>query len=152
MGLRQFLSDSHPKGCVRRAQCALLLVSLVLLSVTPVNQPSELTEDGRTYWTGSDTGSKISYTDEHTTATIGPSDRLADLRMPGGHDYSRPLPLVVSLHGYSGSGAGNAAYMHLYDSVHENEHLLLTPNGNFNWLGMRSVSYTHLTLPTTPYV
>mgnify|MGYP001185616553 FL=1 len=122
---------------MRRAQCALLLVSLVLLSVTPVNQPSELTEDGRTYWTGSDTGSKISYTDEHTTATIGPSDRLADLRMPGGHDYSRPLPLVVSLHGYSGSGAGNAAYMHHFDSVHENEHLLLTPNGNFNWLGMR---------------
>jgi poly(3-hydroxybutyrate) depolymerase len=57
--------------------------------------------------------------------------------MPGGHDYSRPLPLVVSLHGFSGNGQSNAEYMHLFDSIHENEHLLLYPDGTQNWLGQR---------------
>ena len=44
------------------------------------------------------------YTDEHTYATVGEAGRYTLLRMPGGHDYSKPLPLVVSLHGFSGSG------------------------------------------------
>ena len=57
--------------------------------------------------------------------------------MPGNHDYSRPLPVVVSLHGYSGNGLSNAAYMHHFDSIHENEHLLIYPDGTSNWLGMR---------------
>ena len=57
--------------------------------------------------------------------------------MPGGHDYDRPLPLVVSLHGYSGWGTQNSAYMGLYDSVHENEHLLLSPDGTINWFVQR---------------
>ena len=81
--------------------------------------------------------SAIEYTDEHTTVSIGPSDRQANLRMPGNHDYSRPLPVVVSLHGYSGNGLSNAAYMHHFDSIHENEHLLIYPDGTTNWLGMR---------------
>ena len=64
------------------------------------------------YRTNSNDGySAIEYTDEHTTVGIGPSDRQANLRMPGNHDYSRPLPVVVSLHGYSGNGLSNAAYM-----------------------------------------
>ena len=81
--------------------------------------------------------SAIEYTDEHTTVSIGPSDRQANLRMPGNHDYSRPLPVVVSLHGYSGNGLSNAAYMHHFDRIHENEHLLIYPDGTTNWLGMR---------------
>ena len=116
----------------------MLLVSLMLLSLAPLSGPSELSEGvDRVYWTDSNTGSKIEYTDEHTTVAIGPSDRLATLRMPGGHDYNRPLPLVVGLHGYTSSGAMNSAYMHLYDSIHENEHLLLEPDGKFNIIGMR---------------
>ena len=110
----------------------------MIFSLAPLSESSELSEEtGRVYWTGSDTGSKIDYTDEHTTAALGPSGRLATLHMPGGHDYSRPLPLVVALHGYTSSGAINAAYMHLYDSVHENEHLLLTPDGTFSIIGAR---------------
>ena len=84
-----------------------------------------------------DYGGPIAYTDEHTFATVGEPGRYTLLRMPGGHDYSRPLPLVVALHGYSGSGNGNAEYMHLFDSVHENEHLLLYPDGTSNLLFMR---------------
>jgi len=45
--------------------------------------------------------------------------------------------VVVSLHGYSGNGLSNAAYMHHFDSIHENEHLLIYPDGTSNWLGMR---------------
>ncbi len=90
------------------------------------------------YRTNSNDGySTIEYTDEHTTVSIGPSDRQANLRMPGNHDYSRPLPVVVSLHGYSGNGLSNAAYMHHFDSIHENEHLLIYPDGTTNWLGTR---------------
>ena len=121
MGLRQFLSGSLAKGYMGRVPCALLLVSLMIFSLVPLSGPSELSEGvDKVYWTDSNTGSKIEYTDEHTAVAIGPSDRLATLRMPGGHDYSRPLPLVIGLHGYTSSGAINSA----------------------------SVSYTHLTLPT----
>ena len=121
-----------------RVANTFLLVSLMLLSIAPIGQPVVLSEDTeRVSWTSSDTGSKINYTDEHTTVTIGPSGRQTTLEMPGGHDYSRPLPLVVSLHGYSGWGTQNSAYMHLYDSIHENEHLLISPDGNFNIIAMR---------------
>ena len=51
------------------------------------------------------------YTDEHTYVTVGEEGRFTLLRMPGGHDYSKPLPLVVALHGFGGSGQGNAHYM-----------------------------------------
>ena len=100
---------------------------------------TSLEEDsGIFYTTNSNDGySAIEYTDEHTTISIGPSNRQANLRMPGNHDYSRPLPLVVSLHGYSGNGWSNAAYMHHFDSIHENEHLLLYPDGTINLVGMR---------------
>ena len=77
------------------------------------------------------------YTDEHTYVTVGYEGRYTQLRMPGGHDYSKPLPLVVSLHGFSGNGQSNAEYMHLFDSIHENEHLLLYPDGTQNWVGQR---------------
>ena len=83
------------------------------------------------------------YTDEHTYATVGEEGRYTHLRMPGGHDYSKPLPLVVALHGFGGSGQGNAQYMHLLDSIHENEHLLLYPDGTQNWLGQKRWNATN---------
>ena len=105
----------------------------------PMEHSTSLEQDsGIFYTTNSNDGySAIEYTDEHTTVSIGPSDRQANLRMPGNHDYSRPLPLVVSLHGYSGNGWSNAAYMRHFDSIHENEHLLLYPDGTINLVGMR---------------
>ena len=80
-------------------------------------------------FTSSDTGSPIQYTSSHTTVLVGPSDRTAILEMPGGHDYSRPLPLVVALHGFSNSGQEVTYNMGLTDSIHDNEHLLLRPDG-----------------------
>ena len=115
------------------------MVCFLLISMLPVEHSTSLEEDsGIFYTTNSNDGySAIEYTDEHTTISIGPSNRQANLRMPGNHDYSRPLPLVVSLHGYSGNGWSNAAYMHHFDSIHENEHLLLYPDGTINLVGMR---------------
>ena len=84
-----------------------------------------------------------SYTDEHTYVTVGEEGRYTLLRMPGGHDYSKPLPLVVALHGFGGSGQGNAHYMHLFDSIHENEHLLLYPDGTQSWLGQKRWNATN---------
>ncbi len=115
------------------------MVCFLLISMLPVEHSTSLEEaSGIFYTTNSNDGySAIEYTDEHTTISIGPSNRQANLRMPGNHDYSRPLPLVVSLHGYSGNGWSNAAYMHHFDSIHENEHLLLYPDGTINLVGMR---------------
>ncbi len=78
----------------------------------------------------------IEYTDEYSSVEIGPSNRTAMLTMPGGHDYSRPLPLVVSLHGFAGSGWMNSYFMELFGSILENEHLLLWPNGSTNSAGV----------------
>jgi len=115
------------------------MVFFFLISMLPMEHSTSLEEDsGIFYTTNSNDGySAIEYTDEHTTVSIGQSNRQANLRMPGNHDYSRPLPLVVSLHGYSGNGWSNAAYMHHFDSIHENEHLLLYPDGTINLVGMR---------------
>ena len=122
-----------------RAIPAAFLVGFLLLAMIPVDSSENLKDSSIiSYRTNSNDGySAIEYTDEHTTVSIGPSDRQANLRMPGNHDYSRPLPVVVSLHGYSGNGLSNAAYMHHFDSIHENEHLLIYPDGTTNWLGMR---------------
>ena len=136
---RQFLRHSHPARVVSRTVVAAFLVGFLLLALLPVDNDDILEDDSIfSYRTNSNDGySAIEYTDEHTTVSIGPSDRQANLRMPGNHDYSRPLPVVVSLHGYSGNGLSNAAYMHHFDSIHENEHLLIYPDGTSNWLGMR---------------
>lgn len=50
---------------------------------------------------GSEEYGPIEYDDHFHYAGIEVGNRSATLMMPGGHDYSRPLPLVVSLHGYS---------------------------------------------------
>ena len=79
----------------------------------------------------------IEYSDQFEYAGIEVANRSATLMMPGGHDYSRPLPLVVSLHGHGSSGYWGAWYLDLFDSVLDNEHLLLYPNGTMNPIGNR---------------
>ena len=79
----------------------------------------------------------IEYNDQFQYAGIEVDNRSATLMMPGGHDYSRPLPLVVSLHGHGSSGFWGAWYLDLFDSVLDNEHLLLYPNGTMNPIGNR---------------
>ena len=79
----------------------------------------------------------IQYTDNHTILEIGPSSRKAILELPGGHNVSHKLPLVVALHGYTSSGLGVSGFFDLIDSVHENGHLLLRPDGTISATGQR---------------
>ena len=118
-------SNSGRKNAAFVMTVMILLVSLSsMMSMSEV----ELEKQSRNY-TSSDTGSAIQYTASHTTVSVGPSARTAILEMPGGHDYSRPLPLVVALHGFSNSGSEVTYNMGLTDSIHNNEHLLLRPDG-----------------------
>ena len=111
------------RGPVTAVAISLLLVvsSLSINSYTGLHELDSKELAG----SSNDGYGPTNYTDEHTYATVGEAGRYTLLRMPGGHDYSKPLPLVVSLHGFSGSGQSNAEYMHLFDSIHENEHILL---------------------------
>jgi len=85
----------------------------------------------------SKTNETIVYTDNHTILEIGPGSRTAILELPGGHNISHKLPLVVALHGYTGSGSGASNFFDLIDSVHENGHLLLRPDGTISITGQR---------------
>jgi poly(3-hydroxybutyrate) depolymerase len=106
------------------------VLMMVFVTMTQMVGNVELEDGPEAYrFTSSDTGSPIQYTSSHTTVLVGPSDRTAILEMPGGHDYSRPLPLVVALHGFSNSGQEVTYNMGLTDSIHDNEHLLLRPDG-----------------------
>ena len=119
-----------------RFYAPILVCMMLIASGLPDSEQEEIRWLEDRSWTNSNDGyGPINYTDEHTTAVITSEGRDATLTMPGGHVYNQPLPLVVALHGYSSDGWFNAWWMSLYDSVHENEHLL-------------PVSYTHLTLPT----
>ena len=110
------------------ASTAVLM--LVFVTASQMVGSVELEEEHvASRFTSSDTGSPIQYTSSHTVVNIGPSSRTAVLEMPGGHDYSRPLPLVVALHGFSNSGQEVTYNMGLTDSIHNNEHLLLRPDG-----------------------
>ena len=134
--MRQFERAYHASIDMRRRTASVILLTLLMLnqSFLDIGQSNleEVPDRRETDYEGS-----ITYTDNHTYATIGSTDRSTTLVMPGGHDYARPLPLVVSLHGYSGWGSGNSNYMGLYDSVHQNEHLLLSPDGTVNWFLQR---------------
>ncbi|MFL2953237.1 MAG: hypothetical protein ACJZ4X_04195 [Candidatus Thalassarchaeaceae archaeon] len=110
------------------ASTAVLM--MIFVTASQIVGSVELEEErSASRFTSSDTGSAIQYTASHTTVMVGPADRTAVLEMPGGHDYSRPLPLVVAMHGFGGYGQRIVDRMVLTDSVHENEHLLLKPDG-----------------------
>jgi len=107
-----------------RSRPFLLLIALALMlatSMLPVFSPSG--------FASAEDNSENGYTSDHTVVEIGPDERTAELRLPGGYDGTKKLPLVVALHGYSSDGPGVAWYLELYDSVHENGHILLLPNG-----------------------
>ena len=136
MALRQFERARRGSGVMRVRAASVALLAAIMVSQLFLDMAHEVLEDSAER-RETDYGGPITYTDEHTYATVGTSDRSATLVMPGGHDYDRPLPLVVSLHGYTGWGTQNSAYMGLYDSVHQNEHLLLSPDGSMNWFVQR---------------
>ena len=76
-----------------RSRPFLLLLALALMLMTsmmPVFSPSGFAsaeEDGDS-----------PYTADHTVVEIGPDERTAELRLPGGYDGTKTLPLVVALH------------------------------------------------------
>ena len=130
---------------MKEAVSAVAISLLLAMSALSTTANYNLSEHQRSQSSSSsnDGYGPTSYTDEHTYVTVGEEGRYTLLRMPGGHDYSKPLPLVVALHGFGGSGQGNAHYMHLFDSIHENEHLLLYPDGTQNWLGQKRWNATN---------
>ena len=130
---------------MKEAVTAVAIALLLAMSALSTTANYNLSEHQRAQSSSSsnDGYEPTSYTDEHTYVTVGEEGRYTLLRMPGGHDYSKPLPLVVALHGFGGSGQGNAHYMHLFDSIHENEHLLLYPDGTQNWLGQKRWNATN---------
>lgn len=50
--------------------------------------------------------------------------------VPAGYDGSTPAPLIVLLHGYTSSGAGQDAYMGFSDIADDYGFLLVAPDGN----------------------
>jgi polyhydroxybutyrate depolymerase len=67
-----------------------------------------------------------------TVVSIGPSDRQAELRIPGDIGVNETLPLVVALHGFSEYPGYVYDYFQGVNSVDDNRHLLLTPYGTEN--------------------
>ena len=83
----------------------IMAISIILGALTMPYSSIYLSHEPNNNQTSSNDGfGPTNYTDEHTYVTVGEEGRYSQLRMPGGHDYSKPLPLVVSLHGFGGSG------------------------------------------------
>jgi polyhydroxybutyrate depolymerase len=70
------------------------------------------------------------------TVNTGRSD--VALKVPASYSESTPLPLVVLLHGYTSSGAGQDKYMKFSELVNEYEFLLLMPDGTVEANGQKN--------------
>ena len=116
---------------------SLLSISLVILFLISIFSVIISNDDPLEADLNSISNDTFQYTDNHTTLEIGPSSRKAILELPGGHNVSNKLPLVVALHGYTGSGLGVSGFFDLIDSIHENGHLLLRPDGTISATGQR---------------
>ena len=116
---------------------SLLSISLVILFLISIFSVIISNDEPLEENLNSISNDTIQYTDNHTILEIGPSSRKAILELPGGHNISHKLPLVVALHGYTSSGLGVSGFFDLIDSVHENGHLLLRPDGTISATGQR---------------
>ena len=116
---------------------SLLSISLVILFLISIFSVIISNDEPLEANLNSISNDTIQYTDNHTILEIGPSSRKAILELPGGHNISHKLPLVVALHGYTSSGLGVSGFFDLIDSVHENGHLLLRPDGTISATGQR---------------
>jgi polyhydroxybutyrate depolymerase len=65
------------------------------------------------------------------------ADRPYGLKVPAGYDGSRPVPLVVLLHGYTSNGATQAGYFGLPAEADKAGFLLAYPDGTRDLLGNR---------------
>lgn len=73
---------------------------------------------------------------QQTVHTIG-GDRPATLKLPMGYDSMGSLPVVISLHGYSGNPAGHDAYWGLSERVDVDNFALILPAGTRDSSGVR---------------
>ena len=65
------------------------------------------------------------------------SGRPFEIDVPAGYDASTPVPLVVVLHGYTGSGAGAKAYFQLAAEARKRRFLTVYPDGTKDSSGNR---------------
>jgi poly(3-hydroxybutyrate) depolymerase len=122
---------------MKEVRFPVLLITFILLSqlcFTAINNSDSASDELKSKF---DANNSIQYTDNHTIVEIGPSSRKAILELPGGHNISHKLPLVVALHGFTNSGSFVSSYFDLIDSIHENGHLLLRPDGSYSATGQR---------------
>ena len=110
---------------MRPCRLKALLTGLVLLSILLLSPSSALdSENSVTATEGRQS--------EQTVVSIGPSDRLAELRIPGDIGDNETLPLVIALHGFSEYPGYVYDYFQGVTSADDNRHLLLTPYGTEN--------------------
>ena len=110
---------------MRTHRLKVLLSIFVLLSILSFSPPSALDLEGP------DIAAQARQS-EQTVVSIGPSDRQAELRIPGDIGENETLPLVVALHGFSEYPWYVYDYFQGVNSVDDNRHLLLTPYGTEN--------------------
>lgn len=60
---------------------------------------------------------------------LGPAERPARLSVPAAHDGVTPLPVLVSLHGYGGSGTLQNAFLGIARAGNERGMYVITPDG-----------------------
>ena len=110
---------------MRTCRLKTLLTILMLFSILLLSPSSALdSEESVTATQGRQS--------EQTVVNIGPSDRQAELRIPGDIEENETLPLVVALHGFSEYPWYIYDYFRGVNSVDDNRHLLLTPYGTEN--------------------
>jgi polyhydroxybutyrate depolymerase len=74
-------------------------------------------------------------TEPDTTGDSVPTDRPFQVFVPTSYDTSKPMPLVLLLHGYSASGAIQEAYFGLQPLAEQRGFLYVHPDGTKDRLG-----------------
>jgi polyhydroxybutyrate depolymerase len=106
---------------VRVRACALAAVAAALLLVAACSAPSG---------NGSGTTSTTSSTSSPApSATTAGARRAAQVYVPPGYNRRTPAPLVILLHGYSGTSASVGEYINLQPAAAARGFLLVRPNG-----------------------
>ncbi len=75
------------------------------------------------------------FTHADTLEQIATERGAVNLYLPDSVEPGEPLPLVVSLHGYTGNSTEHENYFRLRNEIDEIGFLLCTPNGTQNFLG-----------------
>lgn len=71
------------------------------------------------------------------TVTTFPGDRPFDLKVPAAYSPDRASPLIISLHGYTSSGAGQENYFKLGAVASARDILYVAPDGSLDTAGNR---------------